>query len=203
MLGMEKNKGYIKLHRKLLDNPFCSKPHYGWLWVFLLLKANHKENSFLWNGEKKTLKAGQFITGRTQLSEETGIPPTTIERILKALENGQQIGQEKNNKFRIITIVNWRKYQERSQQADSKSDIQRTSSGHPADTNKNDKNDNNEKERLVNKLKDWNGRQSSPISNFKPENIINKYGFEKTEKLVSQYGPKNNGFSQFLGALKQ
>ena len=104
--------------------------------------ANHKENNIIWNGDVLIIKEGQFLTGRKQLSEETCIPETTIERALDYFEkNGHQIKQQKTTKFRIITILNWSSHQ----LADSKADNRRTTDGQQTDTNKNDKNDNNEK----------------------------------------------------------
>ena len=79
--------GYIKLHRKLLDNPISKKPNWSWLWVVLLLKANHKENKMIWNNNLMVIKEGQFITGRDKLSEETGIHPSSIDRILNFFES--------------------------------------------------------------------------------------------------------------------
>ena len=73
-----------------------------------------------------TVKEGQLLTGRKQLSAETGISQSTIERILKMLENEHQIGQQKTTKHRIITILNWRTYQI----ADSKTDNNWTATGH-------------------------------------------------------------------------
>jgi len=136
------NQGWIKLHRKILDNPICKKPNYAWLWVYLLLKANHKEEKFMWNKEIIIIKDGQLLTGRKQLSQETGIPEGTIEGILTAMDkNGHQIQQQKTTKFRIITILNWKEYQ----QSDRKTDNKRTTNGQQTDTNKNDNNEKNEK----------------------------------------------------------
>jgi len=121
------NNGWIKLHRKLLDNPLHNKPNWAWLWIVLLLLANHDEDhKFLWNGRDIILKKGQFVTGRKKLNEITGIPESTIERALNYLENGQQIGQQKSNKYRLITILNWETYQN----VDSKTDNKRTTNGH-------------------------------------------------------------------------
>ena len=125
--------GWIKLHRKLLENPIMKKPHWAWLWVILLLKANHKENKMIWNNDVIVIKEGQFITGRKELSKQSGLSETTIERVLDYLEKSNQIGQQKTTKYRLITIVNWKDYQEL--------DNKRTTNGQQADTNKNDKND--------------------------------------------------------------
>ena len=89
----------------------------------------------MFNDEIIIIKEGQLVTGRRQLSEMTGISQTTIERILKVLENGHQIGQQKTTKFRLITIVNWKEYQN----ADIKMDNKRTTKRHIQECN-NEKN---------------------------------------------------------------
>ncbi len=43
------NTGWIMLHRKLLENPLARRPAYCHLWVHLLLRACHREVSFIWN----------------------------------------------------------------------------------------------------------------------------------------------------------
>lgn len=127
--NMKASNGWVKLHRKLLENPIAQKPNYFSLWVHLLLKANHQENKHMWNGGIIIIKEGQMITGRKALSLETGIPQTTIEDILKYLETQQQIRQQKTTKFRLITIINWKDYQE--------SDNKATTKRQQSDTNKN------------------------------------------------------------------
>lgn len=142
-LGFFVNSGWILVHRKLLENPICKKPHWGWLWVVLLLKANHDGAEFIWNGELMKLEKGQFVTGRKTLSMETGIPESTIEDILKYLERQQQIRQQKTTKYRVITILNWEKYQN----PDRKSNNRATTKQQQSDTNKELKRTiNNEKE---------------------------------------------------------
>jgi len=131
--------GYVKLHRCLLNNPIAKKPQYAWLWIVLLLKANHKPQKIMWNGGIIIINGGQLITGRKKLSEETGIPESTVEDILKFLEAQHQIRQQKTTKFRLITIVKWEKYQN----GNNKSDNKATTKQQQADTNKNDKNDKN------------------------------------------------------------
>lgn len=120
------------------------------LWVHLLLSANHHKKEFLWNGSVITIKPGQFITGRKQLAEETGIPETTIERILTFFEKDLQIGQQKTTKYRLITILKWTDYQI--------TDNKRTTSGQQADTNNNDNKENNE-----NKNSDSAESQEEPL----------------------------------------
>ncbi len=129
------NSGWIKLHRKLLAKGYYRNSQYVHLWVHLLLLANHKEHEYMHDGGIVLIKEGQLITGRKQLSEATGIPETTIERILKMLESEHQIGQQKTNKYRVITILNWKEHQERTGE--------RTTNGQQTDTYKNDKKEKN------------------------------------------------------------
>lgn len=134
-------EGWIKLHRKILENPIMKRPSYAWLWITLLLKANHKEQKLMWNKEIIMIKEGQLITGRKELSACTGIPETTIEDILNFLEKSSQIRQQKTTKFRLITVINWKDYQA--------SDNKPTTNRQQTDTNKNDNNEKKESDASV------------------------------------------------------
>ena len=91
--------GWIKLHRKLVDNPVVMKDSdYLALWVYLLLQASHAPCPIIFKGEKITLKPGQLITGRKVLSSELKIDENKVTRILKTFENEQQIEQQTSNK---------------------------------------------------------------------------------------------------------
>ena len=55
-------EGWIKLHRKILDNPIVMKDseHLA-VWIYLLLNATHKDYDVLFEGKRITLKPGQLI----------------------------------------------------------------------------------------------------------------------------------------------
>lgn len=114
---MNEEKGWISLHRKILDNPIiCKDSDYFATWCFLLLKATYQNKTILFNGQKVDLKPGQFVTGRKKIAEHLKISESKVERILNVFENEQQIEQQKSNKNRIITVVNWGMYQKSEQQ---------------------------------------------------------------------------------------
>lgn len=103
------NEGWIKLYRSLVHKAFYSsdseKVH---LWVHLLLKATHSGREELLGGSPVFCNSGQFTTGRKQLSRETGISESKIERILTYFEKiEQQIEQRKTNTNRLISITKW------------------------------------------------------------------------------------------------
>lgn len=139
------NEGYIKLFRRLSDKGWYQNSEYVHLWIHLLLKANHKGAEFMFNNKVLKLKAGQFVTGRNQLSKETGINQSKIERILKLFESEQQIEQQTTNKNRVISIISWEQYQQREQQIEQQTNNKRTTSEQQVNTNKNDKNEYNDK----------------------------------------------------------
>ena len=145
---MNTSHGWIKLYRCLLDDAVCQKSAYFHLWVVLLLRAAHKEHEFIFNNQIHTLRPGQLITGRKKLSKLTGIPGTTIVRILKCFENGQRIKVKTTPNYSLMTIINWEKYQSEASSLHSSGhqmDNKRSASGQPADTYKNEKNVKNEK----------------------------------------------------------
>ena len=80
------------------------------------------------------LKPGQLTTGRKQLSVNSGISESKVERILNAFETAHQIEQQKTTKNRLITIVNWAKYQDDEQQIKQQTNNDRTTSEQRANT---------------------------------------------------------------------
>lgn len=111
--------GWIKLHRQLLENPIASKPEYAWVWISILLLANHKDKEILLSGKVEICKRGQFITSRQRLSEQTGVSCSTVERCLSWLKNNGEIEQQGTNKYRLITVKNYNRFQSDEQQMDS------------------------------------------------------------------------------------
>jgi hypothetical protein len=91
----------------------------------------------MFGGKEITLQPGQLITGRKELSNKCNSNESKIERILKSLENEQQIEQQKSNKNRVITIVNWHRYQKSEQQNEQQVNNNRTTSEHKQEYNKN------------------------------------------------------------------
>lgn len=129
---------YIKLMRSLKDKSYYSKDSEKLhLWIHLLLTANWSDREELLGGKPIKCKAGQFTTGRKQLSKETGISESKIERLLTYFEKiEQQIEQRKTSTNRLISILNWDKYQVSEQQSGQRVNNDRTTSEQRVDTPK-------------------------------------------------------------------
>lgn len=139
---MLESQGWIKVHRKILENPLFTNPDAFMLWMQLLLRANHKEAKVMIGNSVVQIKRGQSLTGRKALAKHCGLTESKIERLLKLLEIEQQIEQQTFTKYRLISITNYDKYQSTEQQSDNN----RTTTEQQSDTNKNDNNGKNEKE---------------------------------------------------------
>jgi DNA-binding transcriptional regulator YhcF (GntR family) len=93
----EEDGGWIKLHRKLLDNPlFQRDPTAIHVFLFLLLFANRQ---------------GICTIGRSQLELHTGIKKMTAYKALKRLEKCKMVNTSSNNLYTEVSICNWSIYQ--------------------------------------------------------------------------------------------
>ncbi len=103
--------GYVLLSRKLLDNPIFKDREALQLFLYGLLRANHKPNRIIFNRQEMALDRGQFITGIYELSRATGQTPKQIRTRLALLENTGIWARRRASKFSIITICNYDYYQ--------------------------------------------------------------------------------------------
>ena len=124
-------QGWIKIHRKILDNPIvCKDSDYMAVWIYLLLNATHKKIDAIFKGKRITLEEGQLITGRKAIAKTFDIQESKVKRILLELENDQQIIRERSNLNSLITIVKWKEYQSNDQQGDQLMTSKRPASDH-------------------------------------------------------------------------
>lgn len=149
-------EGWIKIHRKILENPIiCKDSDYLAVWIYLLLNATHKEIPALFKGKKIILQKGQLITGRKSMSNQLKISESKIYRIINDFKSEQQIEQQTSNQNSLISILNWDKYQQIEQQNEQQNEQQmnneRTTNEQRVNTNKNDKNVKNDKNNVKEK----------------------------------------------------
>lgn len=109
-------KGWISLHRQLLDKPIWKKstPEQKAILITLLLMANHEETEWEWNGEKFKVKPGQMVTSLDSIAREAGkgITVQNVRTALKKFERYEFLTNKSTKTGRLITIVNWELYQD-------------------------------------------------------------------------------------------
>lgn len=108
---MPENKGWIKIHRQLLDWEWYSDTNMVRLFLHLLLKANSSDRR--WQGRE--VPRGSLVTSRATLEAETGLSQKIIRTCLARLIATGEIEVEATHRFSLVTICNFDNYQESEQ----------------------------------------------------------------------------------------
>jgi hypothetical protein len=145
------NNGWIKLHRKLLENPFYTNSKAVHLWVHLLMNANHKKKTFYHGRERVTVESGELITGYKSLEQETEINKNTIYYWFEQFQEADMIEVDSNNKYTKVKIENWNKYQKNGK--DSKTNKKDNKTNISKEKDKKNKNSKTNKKRVKSELK--------------------------------------------------
>jgi len=169
--------GWIKLHRKILDNPIFLKPDLYQLFSYCLLRANHNETKIIWNGKEEILEKGCFITGRKIIAKETKQGESAIYKRLKVLENLNMISLKSNNKFSVVKVLNYSVYQGEEIDKEQPSNNKVTTKEQQSNTDKKVKNDKNVK-------KDIYGEKVH-LSESEYAKLIVQHGEPETKQMIS------------------
>jgi len=140
--------GWIKLHRKLLDWEWYSKPVVKSVFIHGLLRANHKDGK--WQG--KDIKRGSFISSVDKLSSELGHSRQEIRTALKHLKSTNELTTLGCSQHTVFIVVNYENYQEATSQLTN----EQQTVNHQSTTNKNVKNDNNDNKVVKDKATECN-----------------------------------------------
>lgn len=148
------SEGWVRIHRKILDKEMS--PEFGWLWVTMILLANHSQKEVFISGKFIPVDRGQFICSRKSLSKMTKIQESKIERYISVLKTEQQIEQQSFSKYRLITLLNYNEYQISEQQFEQQVNSKRTASEQQVNTTN----------KLI--IKEYKKRKKEKKENFAP-----------------------------------
>lgn len=105
---MAREKGFIVIDRSILDWEWYSDINVTRLFIHLLLKANYKETRY----QGHVIPRGSLVVGRKELSLQTGISEQSVRTALDKLKKTGEITIKSTNKFSVINVENWGKYQD-------------------------------------------------------------------------------------------
>lgn len=107
------DKGWIKLHRKILDCWIWQDKPYdkARAWVDLLLLAMHHDKKILIDEKIVVISRGSFLTSIVKLSDRWGWSRNKVSRYLQLLENEQMLNTKRTPKGTLVTIVKYEDYQ--------------------------------------------------------------------------------------------
>jgi hypothetical protein len=145
-----KNQGWVRFYRKSMNSTTWKNPIIWFVWSWCMLKANHEDNKFPFNGTDIMVKRGSFISGLLSAQKELPTLSTqNIRTVFNYLKSTGRITIKSNTKFSLITIVKWEEYQQDNRQTNKPLTNQQQTTNKPLTTNKNVKNDKNEKKDIV------------------------------------------------------
>lgn len=111
---------WLKLYAKFADWEWHTKPDMVSVFVHLLVCAASKDGS--WQGIP--VKRGQVAIGRSALATMTGLTEQRVRTCLKNLKSTGEITIQSTNRFSIITLCNYERYQDKEFQSNQLIDQQ-------------------------------------------------------------------------------
>jgi len=135
--------GFILLHRKSMESRVWQDPLLWYVWSWCLLRASWKERWIsIQVGTHTTqvkLLSGQFFFGRHSAAHDLHMKPSSVRNRMARLKKYGNLDIQEDSHGSIITIVNWRVYQQlikpSGQPEGQQEDSRRTAVGQPQDTN--------------------------------------------------------------------
>ena len=111
--------------------------------ITILMLANHQTKEWEWQGSKFVVNPGQFISSLDSIAKKSGkdISIQNVRTALKKFEKYDFLTDESTKTGRLITIVNWKVYQEDDEEVTEALTKSQQSTNKGLTPNKNDKND--------------------------------------------------------------
>lgn len=155
----KQQKGYIKLHRKLLNWEWWDDGLMVKAWIYCLLNATYKDIE--WKGVK--VVRGSFVTSLRHMAEDLDCTYRMVRSVLARLKESKNIDYKSFNTHTLIVIVNYEAYQSESEYESEKESENDTENGSLSDTE-----NESENESLKKPLK----KSGSDVKNKESESVF-------------------------------
>ena len=109
---MNENNGFIVINRKILNWEWYQDTNTVRLFLHLLLIANWEDKK--WQGIE--IRRGQIVTSLKHLCQQTKMTVQQVRTSLNKLISTSEITKKTTNKFTVISINNYNKYQDYNKQ---------------------------------------------------------------------------------------
>lgn len=179
---------WIKIFRELLQWEWFQKPEMVQLFIYLILKASCTDKQ--WQGI--TVKRGQLITSNATMRQDLRLSEQQIRTCIKRLISTGEITYKSTNRYVIITICNYDKYQEtgnlineqNNEQTNNQSTDEQRSINDQSTTSKEYKNIRSKEYNIIDIKQESGSNDQLPASS--DEATASKTDKPKTEKLPAK-----------------
>ncbi len=154
------------MHRDLMEWEWYQSPNVVRLYFHLIFKVNFKDKK--WQGQ--LVKRGQLITSNNHLATDLRLSVQTVRTAIQKLQDSGYIKIKSTNRFTLITLVNYDKFQSAKGENNKPVNNQTASKKHTA---------------------------NSQVTTTKESNKENKSNNEKIEIRLKNFEKKVFALSQF------
>ena len=115
-------KGWVKLHRKIVDSDiFNGNPYALKFWIWLLASAAHEDTEIEKRGRYLTLESGEVCSTRREMAvaifgDDSQRSRNRIGNIIFNMEINGYINTKTNSLYTLIHIEKWENYQSSTNQ---------------------------------------------------------------------------------------
>ena len=177
--------GFIYLDRKIIDWEWYTDINVCRLFIHILLLASWEDKP--WRGQ--IIKRGQLITSIPSLCAGTALTPREVRTGLEKLQSTHEIDRQTTNKYSVITVLNYDKYQNSDRQTTDKRQAQRQS--------------NDSLTTASEEIKNINNISCPTKPDVKKDKAIDERKLHNFEKIYSVYpkktGSKQDAITHYLG----
>lgn len=168
------NDGFISLHRSLLDWEWYGNKNVRMLFIHLLMRVNWKDSR--WQGVE--IERGSIVTSYEKLAKETKMSVQEVRTALNKLKSTGEITCKTTNKFTLINVVNFKKFQDKNYKFNKQTNKQLTN--------------NQQQYNKYNKEINYIYSKSKKFANYTESKNLNQDEINRMQKLANKYGVKND-----------
>jgi DNA-binding transcriptional regulator YhcF (GntR family) len=190
--------GWIKLHRDIKHHWVFQRDDYLKAWLFLILRANHKDNKTLFSDvlpEIIEIKRGDVVSSLQKLGYELKWSPSKVRRFLKKLQKDNMITIHNEKRWTHLSINNYDTYQDVRHGDETPATRERIIGENNIRMNKNEKNEKKSlsKEEQLKKIKD-------NIKELKKKfpNVNVQFEFDKMSDWLLSSGKRYKNYNAFF-----
>lgn len=163
--------GWVKLHRDILGWEWFTDSCTLKLFIYLIVIANHIDGKY----KGVDIKKGQCALSQDAICRETGLSRQQVRTAMEHLKTTGEITIKTTNKYSIVTICNYDKYQAdemKEQPIEQPTSNQQVTNNQPTSQEKEKKNQEKNKETLKNEENEriFNIETKSPNGDISKEN---------------------------------